>query len=95
MDCLNFRKKARSFEFDSKEYDKYKAEGKRIIHWLPVSDTLVSIEILMPDNRVLKGMAEQSISDMKIGEVCQLERFGFVRLDSKENGVLRFWLTHR
>jgi glutamyl-tRNA synthetase len=94
MDCLNFRKKAKSFEFDSQEYDKYKSEGKKIIHWLPKSDSLVDIEILMPDNTSIKGLAEPGIKNMKVNEVCQLERFGFARLDKKEKNILKFWFTH-
>jgi glutamyl-tRNA synthetase len=94
MDCLNFRKKASTFVFDSKEYEKYKAEGKKIIHWLPKSDGLVDVEILMPDNTKIKGLAEPAIRNMKENEVCQLERFGFVRLDKKEKDSLKFWFCH-
>ena len=39
----------------------------------------------MPDNTVVKGFGEESLSKLKEGSVIQFERFGFVRLDSKAN----------
>lgn len=95
MDCLNFKKEKRSFVFDSEDYETYKEEGKRIIHWLPKDDKLVNVEVLMPDNTTLKGLAEETIRHMRIDEVCQFERFGFVRLDSKEKDLYKFWFAHK
>lgn len=95
MDCLNFKKQKSSFIFDSKDYETYKKQGKKIIHWLPKDEKLLNIEVLMPDNEIIKGIAEPTIRHMKIGEVCQLERFGFARLDSKEKDLYKFWFTHK
>jgi len=87
MDCLNFRKINGKFVFDSTEYEKYKKEGEKIIHWLPKTK-LAEAEVLMPDNSELKGFIENN--KLKLGDICQLERLGFARLDSKN----RFWFTH-
>src|SRR3989338_10002854 len=97
MDCLNFRKAGGILEFDSIEYDNYKQEGARIMHWLPAYGN-IDIEILMDDATRISGFAEHNIKELKIGEVIQFERFGFCRLDSieKKNGKEKygFWFTH-
>ena len=95
MDCLNFRKKANKFVFDSLEHEKYKKNPGIIMHWLPKQKGLENIEILMPDKKVLKGIAEPLIAKLKESEIIQLARFGFCRLDKKEKGKLRFWYTHK
>jgi len=89
MDCLNFVKKKNKFVFDSLDFEKGKCD--KIIHWLGTDK--VDIEILMDDNKKIKGYGEESLEKMKQGEVCQLERFGFVRLDDKDK--LSFWFTHK
>jgi glutamyl-tRNA synthetase len=88
MDCLNFTKKHDKFIFHSLNIEEYKKQGKKIIHWLPEKTT--KVEILMPDCKLQKGFAEESIKNIKINEVIQFERFGFCKLD-KENS---FWYTH-
>jgi len=95
MDCLNFVKKGKKFIFDSADYEKYKEKGKKIIHWLPVSDNLVKVDLLMPDKSLKKGLAEKDVSKLKQGDICQFERQGFVRLDNKEKDKLTFWYGHR
>ncbi len=94
MDCLNFKKNKNKFSFDSKEYEKYKKSGDRIIHWLPVQKDLVKVEVLMPDREVKKGLAELSVKNLKVSDIVQFARFGFCRLDSKEKDKLKFWYTH-
>lgn len=99
MDCLNFRKTKGKYVFDSLEHEHYKDKGKKIMHFLPVSKDLIDAEILMNDISVVKGIAEQSIKDVKVNDVIQFERFGFCRLDSvEEKGkkkIYKFWFTHR
>ena len=89
MDCLNFKKTKSGFEFASTEHEKFKKDGKKIIHWLP-KDTLIDIEILMPDKTIKKGFAESGIKNVKKDDIIQFERFGFCKLDSKN----KFWFTH-
>ena len=94
MDCLNFKKQKNKFIFDSADYEKYKKSGDKIIHWLPVQKDLVKVEVLMPDKKVAKGLAEPSAKNLKVGDIIQFQRFGFCRLDSKEKDKLKFWFTH-
>jgi glutamyl-tRNA synthetase len=68
-------------------------ENKNIqrIQW--VSDG-VPVEILMPDGKWEKGLAESSIKTLKKDEVLQFERYGFVKLDKKEPKY-QFWFAHK
>ncbi len=95
MDCLNFKKQGTNYIFDSLDYDIFKANGKKIIHWLPNSKDLLNVEILMSDNTIAKGKAEVNLKQIKVGDVIQFERFGFCRLDSIDKNVYKFWFAHR
>lgn len=95
MDCLNFTKKGKEFLFDSLEYKRFKEKGERIIHWLPVDESIVPVKVMMPNATIKKGFAEEGIKNLKIGESCQFERFGFVRLDSIEGERYLFWFGHK
>ena len=94
MDCLNFKKQKNKFVFDSLEYEKYKKQGDKIIHWLPVQKDLVKVEVLMPNKEVKKGLAEPLVKNLKVGDIVQFSRFGFCKLDKKEKDKLMFWYTH-
>ncbi len=95
MDCLNFTKKCSNFEFHSLEYEKYKSCKGKIIHWLPVNEKNVNVEILMPDKKLISGLAESNIRKLKLDEIIQFERFGFCRLDKIEKNIYKFWFTHK
>ncbi|HLG24072.1 MAG TPA: glutamate--tRNA ligase [Candidatus Nanoarchaeia archaeon] len=94
MDCINFRKESGNFAFDSLDYEHYKDKGDKIIHWLPVESGLVNVEVLMPDKKISKGLAEKTVNGLKAGDIVQFARFGFCRLDEIENDKLKFWFTH-
>jgi glutamyl-tRNA synthetase len=94
MDCLNFTKKGRGFVFDSLDHETFRKKGEKIIHWVAGSGH-VDAEVLMPDASVVKGYAENALSQVKPGTVVQLQRFGFCRLDRKEGNKLVFWFSHK
>jgi len=95
MGCLNFTKKKGKFVFHSLEYEKYKKQGDKIIHWLPKQKELAKVEILMPDKEIKKGLGEPLLKKLEIGTEIQFERFGFCHLDKKEKNKLEFWFTHK
>ncbi len=85
MDCLNFKKGSSGYSFDSTEYEKYRMSGSKIIHWLPADDkSLVKVKVLMPDGAFSKGLAEPAAAEIKIGGIVQFARFGFCRLEKKD-----------
>ncbi|MBI4095620.1 MAG: glutamate--tRNA ligase [DPANN group archaeon] len=75
-------------EFTSKE-------NKEIprITWVP-ADFSVATEVIMPDGAIVAGFAEKNCEKLKVGDIIQFERFGFVRLDAKAKGKLGFVFTH-
>jgi glutamyl-tRNA synthetase len=60
------------------------------IHWLPFESN-VSVEVIMPDGKVEKGVGEESLKNIEIGTLLQFERFGFVRYEADR----RFYFTHK
>jgi glutamyl-tRNA synthetase len=95
MDCLNFTKKEDQFVFDSTDYEKYKQQGKAIIHWLPGDANLVKVKLQMPDALYAEGLGEEKIKELEPGTTVQFERIGFCRLDRLEGDVFVFCYGHR
>ncbi|MFC1723331.1 glutamate--tRNA ligase, partial [Nanoarchaeota archaeon] len=95
MDCLNFRKTEDGLEFHSTDVEAYKKEGKSIMHWLPQSSSLIETDIMMSDKEIVSGLAEHTTEQVKHGDVVQFERFGFCRLDDKQESKQIFWFTHK
>ena len=95
MDCLNFTKNGNKFLFDSWEYEKFKDSANKgnIMHYLPADD-LVDAEVLMDDASILKGIAESGITKLKVGDIIQFERFGFVKLEEKGK-IFKFIFSHK
>lgn len=89
MHLFNFRDN----NFVSEEYDS-KLEAK-VIHWLPVSRDLINVELVMGDGKIVKGLGEDNLTKVKIGELIQFERVGFCRLDKKDKDKMTFWFAHR
>jgi len=62
------------------------------IQW--VSDG-VPMRIVMPDAVVAQGLAERNLIAAKVGDVVQLERFGFVRIDAIGDEGVTAYFAHR
>lgn len=100
MECYNFVKEKDSFRCESLEYEAFRDKGGMIMHWLPKSEGLVSVEVVMPSDDMseivtVKGLGEPGLSRLEEGDIVQFERFGFVRLDRIEDDKLVFWFAHR
>lgn len=83
---LILNKKAKFTSVENKDIPK--------INW--VSEGLVT-RILMPTGEWTEGLAEESISKLKPGDIIQFERFGFVRFDNfnKSKNLYEFWFAHK
>ncbi|MFH1823508.1 MAG: glutamate--tRNA ligase [archaeon] len=87
-----------AFNFKGSEYldkDVNEKLNAKMIHWLPISKDLVKVEVLMEDGSIKKGLGESGIKNLKKGDICQMERFGFCKLDKIEKNIYKFWFTHR
>jgi len=47
-----------------------------------VSAGAVELEVIKPDATLDRGLAEPSVAGLRIGDIVQFERYGFVRVDS-------------
>jgi glutamyl-tRNA synthetase len=61
------------------------------IHW--VSFPNVKIKIVMPNGKEKEAIAEESVKELREGDIVQFYRVGFCRLDDKKN--LTFYFTHK
>jgi len=61
------------------------------IHWVSVPNT--RIKIVMPNGVEKEAIAEESVKELKEGEIVQFYRVGFCRLDDKKS--MTFYFAHR
>jgi len=95
MDCLNFTKTAKGYLYASRAHEDYKEKGEKIMHWLPASDDLFDVSVMMPDATTISGLGETTMNELKVNDVVQLERFGFCRVDRIDGKKIWFWYTHK
>ncbi|MEK6934956.1 MAG: glutamate--tRNA ligase [Nanoarchaeota archaeon] len=67
----------------------------KMIHWLPVSKDLVDVEVVMQDNSVKKGYGESDLRNVKVNDVIQAERIGFMRLEKRLKNKMIFVFGHK
>ena len=96
MDYCNFELKNDKFHFVSDKYEDYKSakNSGHIIHWLPTEKN-VKVDVVLENGTTSTGLGEESMKKLSVGEIVQLERFAFCRLDSKEKNKLTFYYLHR
>lgn len=58
-----------------------------------VGDLLLDGKFNPDSMKIVTGVCEKACEQMQIGDIVQFERFGFVRLDAKTEGKLKFILT--
>ncbi|MDO8628537.1 MAG: glutamate--tRNA ligase [Nanoarchaeota archaeon] len=66
-----------------------------MIHWLPIINDLIKIEILMDDGTTTHGFAEPALAEEKEGKLIQFERKYFCSIDKKKNDTITLWYLHR
>ena len=62
------------------------------IHWL--DGKTLKAKLVMPDGKVVSGLAEINLKKAKAGETVQLERIGFARVDSNKKELVMYY-AHR
>lgn len=93
MDYCNFRKENDNYVFDSLELEKYRKDGTATMQWLPF-DQALDCEVRLPDNSLKMGKCEPALDNAKVGDMVQLERFGFCRVDNKGRRIT-LWFSHK
>lgn len=74
------------------EYTDSEVKNIQKINW--VSEN-VPAKVFMPTGEWVSGLAESGVRKLKVDDVIQFERFGFVRLDKKGKSELEFWFAHK
>jgi glutamyl-tRNA synthetase len=67
--------------FHSKDYKEARKINASFIHWLPKNEG-IDAEVVNPDATVVRGLAENQCKLLKVDDIIQFERFGFVRIDN-------------
>lgn len=80
-------------EFVSEEVDD--RLNAKFIHWLPANMKNIKIEVLMENNKIIKGLAEESINKVKEKEIIQFERHFFAKCEEKTKEKIKFIYLHR
>ncbi|MBI5390804.1 glutamate--tRNA ligase [Candidatus Woesearchaeota archaeon] len=94
IDCQNILRTKQGFQFHSTSYDDFRNNGKTMLHWISAAIPALMVEVMMPSKEIKRGMGEAALTQLKIGDTIQFQRFGFCKLDSIQNTTYRFWYTH-
>jgi glutamyl-tRNA synthetase len=78
-------------KFHSNEHQIAREKAAPFIHWVTKGKS-VPAEVVMDDASIAVGRAESLVTGLNVDDTLQFERFGFVRVDSKE--PLRFYYAH-
>ncbi len=92
MDAYNIMKKENEWHYHSDDYQTYKQHKGKIIHYLPKEHKAQEIHIVQQDGQQIMATAEQGIGNTKEGEIIQIERYAFIRLENKKK--MRFYYLH-
>ncbi len=93
MDAVNIVFKDGKTTFHSSSLEEARKYNAQIVQWVPATSS-PDVELVMPDNTILKGLAEPSIEELNSNDVVQLERVGFARLDEIQPKI-RFYFAHK
>ena len=76
--------------FVSEAYEEARKEKAKLIHWISRSKE-IPCQIIMPDAKLVDGIAESACKKLRPNTVIQFERFGFVRVDRNEEKLTAYY----
>ncbi|MCX6642644.1 MAG: hypothetical protein NTV15_04570 [Candidatus Bathyarchaeota archaeon] len=88
---MKLTKVGASAEYHSRDHQKARDLGASFIHWLTEENSM-PVKVVMPDASINEGIAERKCETLKIDDMIQFERFGFVRVDQVAPWV--FYYSH-
>lgn len=77
----------------SEDYEVAKKIEAPLIQWLPAARN-IRVEVVMPNAQAKSGLGEDALLNEKIGNVVQLMRFGFGRIDESGGDRVRIYYAH-
>lgn len=94
MDAVNITFQDGKAIYHSGGIEEARESKAKIVQWVPYAGVKV-VEVMMPDATMIIGYAEECISNVEVGDVVQLERIGFARVDQIDQGKLMFYYAHK
>lgn len=67
-------------------------EGMRLVHWVPEEN--ITVKVVTP-KETLSGYGEADLRKVKVDDIIQFERFGFVRIDNAGKNGLTAYFIHK
>ena len=80
--------------FHSEGYEEAKKTRAPLIHWLP-KEAKLKCQVILPNNSLASGLAEESCRELQVGMIVQFERFGFARMDNRKANLVTAYYCHR
>jgi glutamyl-tRNA synthetase len=69
-------------------------EHAPVLQWVPRDENL-TVDVVMPDTRVQRGLAEKGLNSEKVGSIIQFVRFGFGRIDNITDERITVYFAHQ
>lgn len=79
--------------FRSEDYEGARKIGAPLIQWLPMENN-VPVDLVMADGEAMKGLGEKMLSQVVVGEIVQLVRVGFGRVDRQSADRVEIFFAH-
>lgn len=80
-------------KFVSDSYEDARKAGAPLLQWLP-SQGNIKVCLVTPQGEAVRGLGEKALGEVDIGEVVQLVRVGFGRIDAKSHGEVIIYFAH-
>jgi len=81
-------------ELHGETYAEARKVNAPLIHWLPGQGNCKTV-VVMPTAEKIDGLAEASLASSQVGEVIQLVRFGFGRVDATGQDSVVVYFAHQ
>ncbi len=96
MDYCNFEFKNNKFTYVAGTYEEYKnaAHQGNIIHWLPQQGN-IRVDVVLEHNVLSMGIGEDGMASLRVGDIVQLERRYFARVDAITKDKVILWYLHK
>ena len=79
--------------FRSDAYEDARKAQAPLYQWLPIEDN-IRVSLLMTDGHNTEGLGETAISSLETGEMIQLVRTGFGRVEAKTTEAVNIVYAH-